>query len=178
MATRVKDLRFPGAPVCFSESVSALEEWLAGASAGAEFVYARGVTLDQRRDIVVRARELVEEQEIRTHQRKRNGEWEYFAVRRFPERGADRVKAVPAIVPETPVGRVLAILQRCVRLGIPARTNAEIAREMGLKNAEAARYLFNQLVEQKIIAVENFGVRQRRVVTFVGTGKSTARGVL
>jgi hypothetical protein len=49
---------------------------------------------------------------------------------------------------------------------------------MGLKNAEAARYLFNQLVEQKLLTVTNFGTRERRVVTFVATGKSTVRGAL
>lgn len=178
MATQAKEFRFPGGVACFSVSVAALEDWLDGASEGDQFVYARGAALDQQRDVVVRARELVAEREILTHQRKRAGEWEYFAVRRYPERGAAPVKAAPAIVAETPVGRVLAILQRCVRLGLPARTNAEIAREMGLKNAEAARYLFNQLVEQRVITVTNFGVRDRRVVTFVGTGKSTIRGSL
>lgn len=178
MATQANSFRFPGGIACFSVSVSALEDWLDGASLGDQFIYARGAALDQQRDVVVRVRELVAEREVLTHQRKRNGEWEYFAVRRYPERGATPIRAVPAIEAETPVGRVLSILQRCCRLGLPARTNAEIAREMGLKNAEAARYLFNQLVEQRIISVTNFGVRERRVVTFVGTGKSTIRGAL
>lgn len=178
MATNARDLRFSIGPLCLSTSVRELEEWVAGAPEGGDFVYARGAVLDQRRDVVVRARELAQEGEVRTHQRKVNGEWEYFVVRRYPERhGKSPARPLHAVA-ETPAGRVLAIMERCLRLGIPARTNAEIAREMGLKNAEAARYLFNQLVEQKLLTVTNFGTRERRVVTFVASGKSTVRGAL
>lgn len=179
MATSARDLRFSIGPLCLSASVDDLETWLAAAPVGAKFVYARGAALDQRRDVVVLVRQLVGEGELLTHQCKVDGEWHYIAVRRHPERGADRVaKPVVSISAETPTGRVLAILTRCLRLGLPARTNAEIAAEMGLKNAEAARYLFNQLVEQRIITVQSLGTRERRVVTFVGTGKSTIRGTL
>jgi hypothetical protein len=178
MATSMNDLRYSIAPLCLSASVAELEEWVSSAPQGAEFIYARGAVLDQRRDVVRRAGELREEGEVRTHQRKVRGEWEYFVVRRHPERGSDRRVAPTPVGDDTPAGRVLAILRRCQKLGLPARTNTEIAREMGLKNAEAARYLFNQLVEQKIITVQSMGTRERRVVTFVGTGKSTVRGAL
>lgn len=177
MATRARDDILAG-PRFMSASVAELEDWLSCAPKGASFIYGRGPVVDQKRDVVVRVRSLIEEREVMSHQRKVDGEWQYYVVRRYPERGSDKVKAVAMPAPETPAGRVLAILLRCQRLGLPARTNTEIAREMGLKNAEAARYLFNQLVEQKVITVQSMGVRERRVVSFVGTGKSTVRGPL
>lgn len=183
--------RYAIGPLCLSVSVGDFEAWLARAEAGAEIVYARGPMLDQKRDVVALVRAYADAGEVRTHQRKSAGSWEYFAVRRDVAReraagvrsgraGRPAAPRVQAIEPEaeTPQGRMLAILRRCISLGVPARTNAELAREMGLKDAEAARYIFNQLVAASVITVRSFGVRERRVVTMVATGKSTVRGAL
>jgi hypothetical protein len=162
-----------------SISMADFEAWLTSADAGDERVYATGAVLDQQRDVAVYARDLTAQGEIRTHQRKVGGVWEYFAVRRNPARAqgsTGRKSADPE--PETPAGRMLAILRRCVVHQLPARTNAELAREIGLKDAEAARYVFNQLIAGGLIMARNIGPKQRRVVTIVATGKSTVRGAL
>lgn len=181
-AMEQRGYRFAIGPLCLSISVLDFEAWLNKADVGAKLVYARGPVLDQKRDVVTLVRQYVAEKEVITHQRKVEGVWEYYVVRRSPERDARPAKGAPvrSTVPaaETPQGRMLAILQRCLTLGVPARTNAELAREMGLKDAEAARYIFNQLVDASVITAQNMGVRQRRVVTFIATGKSTVKGVL
>lgn len=180
--TEQRGHRFAIGPLCLSISVADFEAWLTNADVGAELVYAQGPVLDQKRDVVTLVRHYVDEKEVRSHQRKIAGVWEYYVVRRSPEREAPSAKSVPLRgaepAPETKEGRMLAILRRCAKLGVPARTNAELAREMGLKDAEAARYIFNQLVDASIITVQNMGVRQRRIVTFTATGKSTVKGAL
>lgn len=174
--------RFAIGPLCLSISVSDLEAWLVSADAGDQLPYAQGPVLDQQRDVVALVRQYVAEGEVRSHQRKVAGVWEYFVVRRAPQRagksGARACDRAAEPAAETQQGRMLAILRRCEKLGVPARTNAELAREMGLKDAEAARYIFNQLVDASVITAQNMGVRQRRVVTFIATGKSTVRGAL
>ncbi|MDF0540809.1 hypothetical protein PX699_00505 [Sphingobium sp. H39-3-25] len=177
--------RYAIGPLCMSISMADFEAWLTAADVGDQRVYATGPVLDQKRDVTLYVRELVAQGEILTHQRKVGGTWEYFAVRRNPGRdqaggrkrsGAKDAGGEPE--PETAAGRMLAILRRCVALQLPARTNAELAREIGLKDAEAARYVFNQLIAGGLIMARNMGPKQRRVVTIVATGKSTVRGTL
>lgn len=177
MATKAISPR-PMDALCMSVSVAAFDAWLIGADAGDELVYARGPVIDQKRDVVSMVRDAVKQLEVRTHQRKVDGVWEYYAVRRKPEARLRSVAAPSEPRAETVAGRMLAILRRCAALALPARTNAELARELNLKDGEAARYIFNQLVEGRHITVQNMGVRERRVVTIVATGKSTVRGKL
>jgi hypothetical protein len=58
------------------------------------------------------------------------------------------------------------------------QTNAELARECLLKNADAARYQIDKLEAQGAIRVEDFGPNERRAVTIVASGLTTKRGRL
>lgn len=182
-ATVAERHRFRIDALCMSAGVDEFEAWLDRAKIGASFVYARGAVLDQKRDVVVRARTAVGEGEIRTHQRRgADGQIEYLAVRCEPPvdgRAPDRRRsAASAIDGESPQGRIMAIVRRCIKLRQPMRTNAEIARELSLPNAEAARYEFNKLVQAGHLATRNMGAHARRVVTIAATGASTVEGAL
>lgn len=162
-------------PLCMSISIADFREWLAVARPGGEIVYATGPVLDQKRDVVLLAGQYIEAGLIRTHRRKVEGRWEYFAVRRdasAPPPKA-RVEAIDGVK-----GQMLSILRRAANLGQVCPTNTELARQLALKNGEAARYEFNQLVAGGHIRVANFGPRMRRVVTIVASGKTTAKGAL
>src|SRR3546814_17692000 len=73
---------------------------------------------------------------------------------------------------------MLSSRRRAANRGQVCPTNTELARQLALKNGEAARYEFNQLVAGGHIRVANFGPLMRRVVTIVASGKTTAKGAL
>lgn len=183
MATRPTNLAverptYQIGPLCMSISVEDFRAWLADATPGQDIVYATGPVLDQKRDVVLLAGQYIAAGLIRTHRRKVEGRWEYFAVRRDSRVDGPTMAAPPAGQIEGLRGQMLALLRRAANLAQACPTNAELARQLNLKNGEAARYEFNQLVAGGHIRVKNYGPRMRRVVTIVASGKTTAKGAL
>lgn len=166
-------------PLCWAVTVTEFERWLASADPGARFVYAGGPVVPHEMAVVAIVREAVAAAEVTSHQRKVEGRWEYFVQRSRPDveprPGRSKRDAIPA---DSVKGLMLTILKAAATVGHPCPTNAEFAKRLGLKDAEAARYEFNQLAATGRIMVENRGPRQRRVVTIVSLGRSTAEGTL
>jgi hypothetical protein len=61
-------------------------------------------------------------------------------------------------------------------------TDAELARECGLKDADAASYVLRKLKGEdaghRRIRILNYGPRERRVAVIVATGAATVRAAL
>lgn len=157
----------------------ALEGWLASAEPGEELVFVDGFSIPHHAPAWKESIRLVEDGEIRVHYRRVNGRrGQHFMVRRVPEIVAAPVAAPAAAADDDDLSaRVLRAIRRCVNFTRPCPSNAELARECGLPNAAAASYRLRCLVATGIISIEDCGPMRPRIVTIVGTGKSTARGV-
>ena len=127
--------RFKISPLCMAITVEAFEKWLTRASIGAQIRYAQAGAGPERA-VVQRVKQMVRDGEVITHQpRGADGQIEYFvgahaspAERQGAARGGRSV-ADPERG-ETPPGRILAIVRRCIKLRLPMRTNAEIAQRV------------------------------------------------
>lgn len=86
--------------------------------------------------------------------------------------------AVPDAEREERMDAILRALRRAANMGMVAPTNGELAKSLGLKDADAARYLVNRLVAAGAIKVADQGPRARRIVTIVATGRETKAGAL
>jgi len=162
----------------FTVTVEDVEAWVTMAEPGDELVYATGIALPASAPAVVAVRDLVADGLVRTHMRRVGKGFEYFAIRRAPE--VNPVQPPRHVAPPRDDGdtRVLRVLTRAANLRQVCPTNAEIARECGLKDAVAASYRLRKLIADGAIKSEDQGPNQRRIVTIVGTGASTIKGAL
>lgn len=171
--------RFSIGPLSWAIDLPDFERWLEQADVKAELVYAGGPALPQAMPVVIAVREAVAAGDVRSHQRKVDGRWEYFVVRRRPDVAPRPGRSArDAIAPDSLKGQMLSRLSIAAANARPCPTNAELAMALGLKDAEAARYVFNQLHSMGRISVAARGPRMRRVVTIVASGQSTAEGGL
>lgn len=168
--------RLAPAPAAFSVDVEAFEHWLAASEAGDRFRYATGVALPHKAPAVVLARTMYDEGEVTLTSRRRpdNGEMDWFAVRRAPEK--PELPVIVTATAEVATGRVLRELRRCALNRLRCPTNAEIARACGLPTPVAASYQLRKLVGAGAIRVLIKGPNAPRVVTIVSTGESTDEG--
>lgn len=163
--------------------IGQLEEWFAGAAAGAKCIYATGPALDARHPV----KQLVDEW-MRTGEalplpqvRLGPGLFRYAFQRARPSRRAapdeksrTRVSA-DADWRETEGGRIYMTLVRAANLGLPCPTNAALAEVARLRDADAARYLFRRLIEEgRIESVLSGAGRSFRRVRIIETGRWTA----
>lgn len=168
-----------GAASFMAVSPTALRSWLAKAKPGELFTYATGVHVDRQHQTVVLVRQMTEDGLVCPHHRPGpdgTGR-EHLVRRRDKGEGASAVLARQRVaMPErdTPLGECLAMLTRSANFTRPCPTNADIARALGLRNDDAARYLLRQLVEMRLIEVEDRGSRVTRVVTIL-SGNSAGR---
>lgn len=169
MASRVASI-----PAAFSVDVEAFEHWVAASEPGDRFRYATGVVPPHKAPAWVMARALYDEGEVTLTSGKRpdNGEWDWFAVRRAPEK--PELPVIVTATAEVATGRVLRELRRCALNRLRCPTNAEIARSCGLPTPVAASYQLRKLVGAGAIRVLIKGPNAPRVVTIVSTGESTA----
>ncbi len=157
----------------------ALCEWLTQARPGEEVHYATGPVLDWEHPTAALVNEWIGDGEVIAFQRRgKDGNLTYCARRRDPAAclSDERVKRLSrdAEFEATAEGHVFLLLVRCANMGLPCPSNREIAMHCGLRDAEAARYRFNNLVEAKRIAVRQKSTFAGRVVTIVATGRKTA----
>jgi hypothetical protein len=159
-----------------------LEEWFAGASAGARAIYATGPAIDHRHPVKLLVDEWIRTGEALPFQVKlAPGQFQYCFQRARPnlraaadERGRSRVSA-DAEWRETEAGKIYMTLVRAANLGLPCPSNAALAEAAGLRDADAARYRVKTLAEEGRIEVVLSGAgRSFRRVRIVETGRWTA----
>ncbi|WP_294195882.1 hypothetical protein [uncultured Sphingomonas sp.] len=160
-------------------TIAAFEAWLDGADVGATLIVAWGGVPPRKLPIWDAAAAADRDGLVRLHHKRRDGGgWNYVAVRADPPIVVGR-KAPPrsAIDDEDPTEIVFRALKRAANFGQPCPTNADLARAAGLRDAVAASYRVRLLRQAKRIVIDEQGPGQPRIVTIVGTGKSTKRGV-
>jgi len=155
-----------------------LEAWLSHAQPGHSAIYAIGAALDQAEPVVALVNDWIKTGEVAPVQRRVNGQLRYEVQRREKapegEEPAVQRRYLDEAFAETPEGKLLQHLRRLAGLGQPCPSNAKLAEACGLRDAEAARYRFNNLIKAGHITVTVDG--ERRTVTIRATGKRTAGG--
>lgn len=152
------------------------ELWLTSAKPGDVFEYAVGPSLDARHETAALAAELARTGEVVTHIRRDGAGKPLIHIAKRIRRM--EIQALPRRIRRdeeweaSDAGRVFLALVRHANMGLRCPTNGKLAEVTGLRDAEAARYVFNGLVKDGRIAVRSEG--QSRVVTVVETGRSTA----
>jgi hypothetical protein len=179
--------RYAIGPLGDAIDVASLEEWLRAAVPGDRIVYAWGAVLRRDRRAVTRAAELGDAKRVQLNFRKVDGRGEWVATR-LADRRAVAVPPAPPLpgetgrAPETAEDRVFRAIRRRVKLGVPMATDAELARECGLKDADQASYVLRKLklaeAGHRRIRILNYGPRERRVAVIVATGGATVRRTL
>lgn len=160
-----------------------LEEWFAGAAAGAMAIYATGPSGAPGNPVQKLVNDWERTGEIIKLPNVRLGPnlWRYSLKRARPscraapdEKQRSRV-TVGAEWRETEKGRVFMCLVRAANAGLPCPTNAGLAETAGLRDADAARYQIRLLRdERRIEVVLNGAGRCFRRVRIVETGRWTA----
>jgi hypothetical protein len=161
-----------------------LEEWFAGAAAGAQAIYATGPSGVPSHPVQKLVNEWERTGEIVKLPNVRLGPnmWRYALVRARPQsRAAADQRGRKARVSadedwrETEAGRIYMTLVRAANLGLPCPTNAQLAEVAGIKDADAARYQVRLLRDQGRIEVLLSGAgRSFRRVRITETGRWTA----
>jgi hypothetical protein len=175
--------RFAIGPLGYAIEEKAMRDWIARAKAGDTIAYANGYALPQKAPAVALARTWSDERLVDLTSARVDGKFEYRATRRSDPVGQAasnaRAQAVSAAMGgNEATTRVLRRLRSLATQTLPCDTNAELARECELPNADAASYQLRKLAGQGAITVEDMGPGERRIVTIVGSGKRTGRGKL
>ena len=160
--------------ISWAVDVEDFRRWLQKAAAGDRIDYAGGPSLPHGFPVVAEVRRAIDAGLVLSHHLRGDGGHVYAAVRRAdpsrPARGAGRPIAGSV------AARMLSILEKAAQATRPCPTNAVLAVALNLRNSEQARYIFGRLVDAGLIAVENRGPKQRRIVTILATGARTASG--
>jgi hypothetical protein len=175
--------RFAIGPLGYAIEETAMREWMARAKAGDRVVYANGYALPQKAPAVALARTWGAELLVDLTFARVDGKFEYYATRRSDPVGQAasdaRAQAVTAAMGgKAATSRVFRRLRSLAAQSLPCDTNAELARECELPNADAASYQLRKLAGQGAITIDDQGPGQRRIVTIVDSGKRTGRGKL
>ncbi|MCW1985355.1 UNVERIFIED_ORG: hypothetical protein M2348_001087 [Sphingomonas sp. R1F5B] len=155
-----------------------LTEWHAHARAGQRTIYVRGVPAPDHA-VMQLVREWIACGEATSSQGRdpANKEPIYYVTRCRPQalEGAAQRASIPDAWRETPDGRMFVELVRAANLGLPCPSNAALADLLGLRDADAARYVLRRLVNAARIEVDLSGPgRAHRRVRIIETGRWTA----
>jgi hypothetical protein len=156
---------------------SALDRWAASAAPRARIVYATGPELPREAPAVSLARRLADVGLVTLTTEAIEGGRNYIAVR-LPFAASTAPVALDPLPEDALAARVLQRLRRAANLDQVCPTNAELARECGLKDAAVASYRIRKLIAAGKIRVEDQGPNARRIVTIVATGRRTMPGAL
>lgn len=175
--------RFSIGPLGYAIEEKALRDWMDSAKPGARLVYANGYALPQNAPSVVLARRWSAQLLVDTTARRVDGKWEYIVIRRTDPVGQAARDAQASAIAAANGGaeatsRVYRRLRSLAGQNLPCDTNAELARECELPNADAASYQLRKLVASGSIAVDDDGPGMRRIVTILDSGKRTGRARL
>jgi hypothetical protein len=168
----VAQFHIPALTLC--RPTDELLNWAASAKIGERFVYAVG-RVEPRSDPVWKlAGSLADARRVTLIRNRRpDGPIEFIAerIREMP-----RPAEAPRVDEDDEA--VMRIVRRCIKLRLPMRTNAEIARECSMKDAARASYVMRRLTLRNWITVLDMGPNQRRVVTDLTTREKTPEGAL
>jgi hypothetical protein len=161
-------------------TIDALHAWLDQAAPGDSFTYFVGSYLVPGMAIVAAARAASDRGAVLLTQRRREDRlFDYLATKR---RNAEPVAAParrgvsrgPCGVADEEKEWLMAVLRRKASLSLPCPTNRQLAEEAQLKDAESVRYRLGLLQQEGRIAIQWIDA-DRRVITIVASGRSTAR---
>lgn len=150
-------------------------DWIAQAGAHQRIPYAVGPSPLRDHPTFVQARAMEKAGLVDLFQSRRGDGrgFDYLAIRR-----ADPQPRAPAPIAagaeDALTEKVYGRLKNLAALGHPCDTNVALARLCDLPDADAASYRIRKLRDAGRIVVENRGPLERRIVTIVATGKSTA----
>lgn len=178
MSARCAPLRLAAA----SCTVAALDAWLDRAGDGNMCIYAQGGDLDQAAPIARHVAALAKAGKVLAHMRGQGSDRQYLARKLpVPEDGTSgrpvlglRDAVPPMLRPDTNSGLVYEYLSQKAAALEPCPTNREIALKLRLSDAEAARYLVNQLERAGHIEIDDRGPRITRVVKIIAAGTRTS----
>jgi hypothetical protein len=153
-----------------------LLDWMRSAETGARFVYAVGRVTPRGHPTFKLAGTLGQSRHLRplTQRRETDGQTEWI-VERLP-----RPIEQPAVIVagDEDDDAVLRAIRRRINFKRPMATNAELAKECGLRDASRASYVLRRLANRQLIRVVEPGPGLRRVVTIVATNERTIEGAL
>ncbi|WP_423606166.1 hypothetical protein [Sphingomonas sp. MS122] len=168
-----------GGALSLAVDAEALDEWAATARPREKVIYASGPEFPRGHPAVALARRLCDAGVITLTSESYPGGRNYIAIRCAIDVAAPSTERHAAPVQEDELAdRVLRRLKRAANLGLVCPTNAELARDCGLKDADAASYRMRKLIGNKLIRVEDQGPFARRIVTIIENGRSTVAGAL
>jgi hypothetical protein len=148
--------------------------WAACAKIGERFVYAVG-RVEPRSDPIWRlAGSLADARRVTlVRDRRGDGLIEFIA-----ERIRETPRPVVIVQTDDDDDAVLRAIRRRLNLRLPMATNAELARECSLKDANRASYVLRRLIARGVIQIVEMGPKQRRIVTLMATRQKTVEGSL
>ena len=168
---------FGGTGKCMT--AEAVEAWVKAARAGDELIYAEG-HLPVWAKAPRRLRDLYADGLVALTMDHRQTPKHYIAqrtARSWPASARPRRRVGRQIPNKDPHLAVLAeLLAEWAERGEPCRTNAAIARLMGIADKVRVSYLLRCLVGEGLIRNVAIAEPPFRVITIVATGKATGRG--
>ncbi len=166
------------ARVPLAAEVDELDHWVSIALPGERCIYATGPELPRGAPAVSRARILAESGLVTLTTQAIVGGRNFIAVRCAIDPNKPVVDRHVPPQEDALAEKVLARLRRAANFSQLCPTNAELARDCGLKDADAASYRIKKLIRERKIRVEDQGPNRRRIVTIVATGRRTVPGAL
>ncbi len=155
-----------------------LDQWVSTALPGDRCIYATGPELPREAPAVSLARTMANVGLVTLTTQAVAGGRNFIAIRCAIDPNRPDAPRHAPVREDDLAEKVLARLRRAANLGHVCPTNAELARDCGLKDADAASYRIRKLIAARKIRVEDHGPNTRRVVTIVSTGRRTIPGAL
>lgn len=165
---------------------AAIATWARGAEPGSSIVYARGAALPAGTGVDL-VRSLALSGAVAPVRRKMPHGFDFIAQR---TRSPFSLPATVQRISRGPVRRarkastktecraIWRLIRRAVAEGLPCPTNAELARAIGLKDADAARFRLRRIVAAGLVELIDHGPNERRVARIPESGAQTPRGAL
>lgn len=160
--------------------------WLAAAAKGDRFVYCEGVVLARGAEAVRFARTASDRREVRLFQSREGKGYRWIAERtatplnpaaHAAQVAADADAAAVAVargIAPTAAQRMLGHIEDLADKGQPLPSLAVLARDLDLKDADAARYMLRKLVSKGALRIVNRGPQRARIAVIVKSGRRTA----
>ena len=156
--------------------VADFRQWLAAAAVGASVEYAFGPALDPNEATARAVADAISAGQVECFKhRKADGSLAHIARRKQAVAKQLVVKRIKRDedYEASDEGRLFLMLVRLANVGLPCPTYPEMAERLGLRDFQAARYLFQKLAKAGKILV-NTSNSGMRMVTIVQTGARTA----
>jgi len=167
---------FTVGPLSSGIEAAALSEWLADTSGSPSIVYAQGLVPPRTLAVWQMAQEYMRCGLVELAARKVDGGWHWVAQRK---RNLPKSSAAPVATPapdavttngDTVGEAILKLVKRAANLGLACPSLAGMAKAGELKDAHAARYQLQKLVDRGFLRVDNLSDGKRRIFVLGPTG--------